>query len=397
MMKWENRDLGRLPVKSWCDQVESGALKQAVNLANHPRTVGHIALMADCHLGYGMPIGGVIGCDEAIIPNAVGVDIGCGMCAVRTSFPVAELNRHQISECLAEVERQVPTGEGNCHRQPQSWDRFEELPSWLDAHARERARRSLCTLGGGNHFLEMQAGDDGHLWLMLHSGSRNLGYRIAEHYHRLAVDFCERRKIKLPASDLAYLDTESMTGRDYIRDMKVALAFACENRARMMTVFRDVVARVLQHVTFLDEINIHHNYATPEMHFGRELWIHRKGATSAKEGEQGIIPGSMGTKSYIVRGNGNPESFFSCAHGAGRRMGRMAASRTLSKAACDKAMAGIVHSGWRSFRGGGGKMKGVLDLSEAPQAYKDIEAVVDASSDLARPIMGLRPLGVVKG
>ncbi len=390
-MKWENRHLGRLPVKSWCEQVERGALEQTANLANHPRVVGHVALMPDCHVGFGMPIGGVVACDGAVIPNAVGVDIGCGMCAVRTSIPAAEASRARVAGCVDGLERLVPVGEGRGHHDPQEWDRFDELPRWMDDHARELAYKGLGSLGGGNHFIELQAGDDGMVWLMLHSGSRNLGYRIAEHHHRLAV------QAHPELGDLAYLEVESEAGRDYIREMNLALAYARENRARMMRVFMDVVARMFKGAEFTREINIHHNYAAPETHAGITVWVHRKGATSAKKGEEGIIPGSMGTHSYIVRGCGNVDSFQSCPHGAGRVMGRMAASRTLSREACDKAMKGIVYSGWRTFRGGGRKMKGLLDLSEAPQAYKDIDAVIAASTDLAKPLVKLRPLGVVKG
>lgn len=396
-MKWENKDLGRLPIKSWCECVEKDALEQAANLANHPRVVGHVALMPDCHVGYGMPIGGVIACEGAIIPNAVGVDIGCGMCAVRTSYPSAEITHSQILACLEEVKRHVPVGEGHCHRQAQKWDRFDELPHWLDVHTRELAYKNLGSLGGGNHFIEMQAGDDGNVWLMLHSGSRNLGYRIAEHHHKKALEICDREGVKLSSRDLAFLDAERDEGRAYIREMHLSMAYAFENRARMMRVFREAFADVLQDIEFLKEINIHHNYAALESHFGKMVWVHRKGATSAKAGEEGIIPGSMGTRSYIVRGCGNPESMQSCSHGAGRRMGRMAASRTLSKEECDAAMKGIVHSGWHDFRGGGRKMRGLLDLSEAPQAYKDIDEVIRASSELAVPIVQLQPLGVLKG
>ncbi len=390
-MQWERTNLGRVPVKSWCSEVDDSALEQAANLANHPRVFRHVALMPDCHVGYGMPIGGVVACKNAIIPNAVGVDIGCGMCAVQTGSPVEEVSSSKIRRCLEEVERYIPLGEGHCHHQAQQWERFEELPPWLDAHTRDLAFRNLGSLGGGNHFIEMQADDDGYLWLMLHSGSRNLGYRIAEHYHQTAVS--EHPEL----GDLAYLDTRSEEGKDYIREMNLALAYARENRARMMLVFKDAVARMLSSVRFLKEINIHHNYASPETHFDETVWVHRKGATSAKSGEEGIVPGSMGTHSYIVLGCGNPESFRSSPHGAGRKMGRMAAARTLSRETCDEAMRGIVHSGWRNFKGGGRKMKGMLDLSEAPQAYKNIDEIIDASRDLVEPVVQLRPLGVLKG
>ena len=390
-MKWENPDLGRLPVKSWCQQVEKAALQQAANLENHPRLVRHVALMPGCHVGYGMPIGGVIACEGAIIPNAVGVDIGCGMCAVQTGFPAEEMSAEKVRRCMDVVQRHIPAGEGHGHSIAQQWSRFDELPEWLDSRARELARKNLGTLGGGNHFIEIQAGDDGRVWLMLHSGSRNLGYRIAEHHHQIAV------KAQPDLGDLAFLDVEQDEGQVYIREMNLALDYARENRVRMMQVFMGAVSDVLGAVEFPREINIHHNYAALETHYDETVWVHRKGATSARSGEEGIIPGSMGTHSYIVRGCGNPESFHSCSHGAGRIMGRMAASRQLSVDECEKAMKGIVHSGWHVFRGGGRKMRGLMDLSEAPQAYKDIDEVMAASADLAEPVVRLRPLGVVKG
>jgi tRNA-splicing ligase RtcB len=396
-MKWEARDLGRIPIKSWCERVETGALEQAAHLANHPRLFRHVALMPDCHVGYGMPIGGVIACEEAVIPNAVGVDIGCGMCAVQTNYPVDQISRRQLAECLDFLKQRIPLGEGHCHKQLQPWERFKELPGWLDAYARELAAKNLGSLGGGNHFIEMQAGEDGVLWLMLHSGSRNLGCRIAEHHHKKAMALCERHDLSLPAQDLAYLDAGSDAGRSYIREMGLALDYAQENRMRMMAVFKEAVACIFPDVKFRQEINIHHNYAALEEHFGQAVWVHRKGATSARAGEQGIIPGSMGTPSFIINGKGHAESFCSCSHGAGRTMGRMAASRTLSKEECDKAMAGVIFSGWHPLRGRGKKGSGLLDLSEAPQAYKNIEEVIAAQTDLIDPLVRLRPLGVLKG
>lgn len=392
-MEWENTDLGTLPVKSWCARVEKSALEQAANLANHPKVFRHVALMPDCHVGYGMPIGGVVACEGAIIPNAVGVDIGCGMCAVQTDFSVSEVSRDQIFQCLEMVKRRVPLGEGHGHKLVQKWEKFGELPRWLNAHGRELAYKNLGSLGGGNHFIELQAGDDGKLWLMLHSGSRNLGYRIAEHHHQKAL----KQSAGSSVPDLAFLETDSEGGRNYIREMNLALEYAKENRARMMQVFKEAVHQIFTSATFLKEINIHHNYAAVEEHFGETVWVHRKGATSAKAGEEGIIPGSMGTPSYIVCGKGHAESFASCSHGAGRTMGRMAASRSLSREQCDKAMEGIVFSGWHGVRGRGKKMDGLLDLSEAPQAYKNIDEVIGAQLDLARPLVKLCPLGVLKG
>jgi tRNA-splicing ligase RtcB len=405
-MRWTNCDLGKLPVKSWCETVEAGALQQAANLVAHSMLFRHVALMPDCHVGYGMPIGGVIACPDAVIPNAVGVDIGCGMGAVQTDVPAASATPDLVRQILHSVKRSVPVGEGQAHRQRQPWggldERHDDRPGGIDAHGWELAYCNLGTLGGGNHFIELQQGDDGCLWLMIHSGSRNLGYRIAEHYHKLALRLNEQQGVALPDPQLAYLRAESAAGQAYIRDMNFALDYARENRRRIMAAFQRALAGLVKDVQFRREVNIHHNYAARERHFDRDVWIHRKGATSAKPGETGIIPGSMGTPSYIVAGLGNPESFMSCSHGAGRIMGRQQACRTLSKEACDQAMAGIVFAGWKPLKAKFGRREakagsGLYDLEEAPLAYKDIEAVIAAQQDLVQTVVKLRPLGVLKG
>ena len=402
-MKWIKDDLGNLPIKSWCDNLEKESIRQAVNLANHPSLFRHVALMPDCHVGYGMPIGGVIACENAIIPNAVGVDIGCGMGAVQTDISFMNVSPDQIQKVLQAIKHFVPVGEGRAHPSKQIWEgldsRDDHRPRGMDAHGWSLAYCNLGTLGGGNHFIEIQKGNDGWVWLMIHSGSRNLGYRIAEYYHGLAVELDRKCNISLPDRELAFLPVDSKEGQDYIRDMNFALEYARENRSRIMDVFKREVAHIFRNVNFTREVNIHHNYAALENHFGREVWIHRKGATSAQEGETGIIPGSMGTASYIVEGLGNPESFMSCSHGAGRRMGRTQACRTLSKEACDHAMKGIVFDGFKPARGKfGHKNKGVsYELDEAPQAYKNIEDVIQSELDLVKPVVKLQPLGVVKG
>lgn len=250
-------------------------------------------------------------------------------------------------------------------------------------------------LGGGNHFIEIQAGDDGFVWLMLHSGSRHLGNTIAKFYHGQALELNKLWASDIPCNDLAFLPADSSPGQEYIRDMNFALRYAQENRARMMAEFMNVFSSVFRRANFAAPVNIHHNYAVLENHFGKDVWVHRKGATSAKAGEIGIIPGSMGAPSYIVEGLGNPDAFMSCSHGAGRVMGRKEASRILTPESCDRAMEGIVYERWNKIRRGRGK--GMYDLGEAPQAYKDIHMVMDAQRDLVKPKVMLRPLGVVKG
>jgi tRNA-splicing ligase RtcB len=380
----------RLPIKSWCNNIEPGALKQAVNLTKLPFVYGHIALMADCHEGFGMPIGGVIACKDAIVPNAVGVDIGCGMCAVQTDLPVSSIDADTVRTVLNRIRGLVPLGFDH-HKKTQDWEGFDNAPD-VPVIQREldSARKQLGTLGGGNHFIEIEAGSDGRVWLMIHSGSRNFGYKIAGEYHAKALKYCQQHNFELPDKDLAFLPMDNQLAREYKAAMDYALAFAAENRQRM----KDVCAEQLQYETrcgLLNEINIHHNFAAEETHYGRTLVVHRKGATRATKGLQGIIPGSMGTASYIVRGLGNPDSFLSSSHGAGRVMGRNDANRRLTYEQVRQAMKGIVFDTWPRGR------KGKIDLSEAPQAYKDIEVVMDAQKDLVETVVKLRPLGVVKG
>ena len=411
-MKWEKFEAGyAMPVKSWCENCEDGAVQQAVNLAHHPALVHHVALMPDAHQGYGMPIGGVVAAKGAVIPAAVGVDIGCGMIATETDIPAEAFAEMSFRRAFQEkLKERIPVGEGVSHRVTQDWEGFEEYtahngmrsslwPSKLD-------RMNLGTLGGGNHFIELQKttaldglGDPeggAKVWLMIHSGSRNLGKRIEEHYHRIAARMCERFHSPLPDKDLAFLPIDESTGHDYFTDMLFALRYAKENRRRMMEAMKETLAEFVPGANFVRTIDIHHNYAAFEEHFGEKVCVHRKGATSAKLDEIGIIPGSMGTASYIVRGLGNPESFMSCSHGAGRRMSRIAASTTLTVEECDKAMDGIVCERWHKYKGFG-KAKGKLDLSEAPQAYKDIEDVIASELDLVEPLVRLVPLACLKG
>ncbi len=414
-MEWSiKKTEANLEIKSWCHDIEEKALQQAKNLAMHPSTRFHIALMPDCHVGYGMPIGGVIATEDAIIPNAVGVDIGCGMGAIKTSLTLTDLQNPQIiRDILADIKQHVPMGEGNSHSSLIPWEGFNEYLDqvgltrqkiksknygWITARGWELAEHSLGTLGGGNHFIELQKDQENNIWLMLHSGSRNLGYRIAEFYHKRALDHNNRHNIVLPDKELAFLPLDTKKAHEYIRDMTFALKFARKNRELMMNHFKNAVRRSFPDVLFSHEVNIHHNYASLEEHYGKKVWIHRKGATSARKDEYGIIPGSMGTASYIVKGRGTPESFMSCSHGAGRRMGRMEACRNLTAEECDEAMRGIIYDPWKKVRGWRKKRPGVqLDLGEAPQAYKDIDEVIKAQLDLIEPLTILCPLGVLKG
>jgi len=373
-----------LPIKYWTTDVpESSAWAQALNLSNLPFAFRHVALMPDCHAGYGMPIGGVLATKGVVIPNAVGVDIGCGMLATRTSL--TEIDTETIKKIMGTIREVIPVG--FAHRKlGVAWSGFDDAPDDnIVIQQLLPGTKQLGTLGGGNHFIEIQKGDDGHVWFMIHSGSRNVGYKIAHAYHEIAKKLCEQWQSDLPHKDLSFLPIESQEGKAYMRAMEFALKFAQKNRDVMAELVEDAF---LIHTTcgFDESINIHHNYATWEHHFGKDVIVHRKGATSAREGQTGIIPGSMGTASYIVSGLGNPESFMSCSHGAGRRMGRAEAKRTLSLEGEQAKMDGIVH---------GLRTEG--DLDEAPGAYKDIDTVMENQKDLVEIVVKMKPLGVIKG
>jgi len=382
----------KLPIKMWLDEPEAGALKQALNLANLPFAFSHVCLMPDTHEGYGMPIGGVLATNNVIIPNAVGVDIGCGMCAVKTNIEVNGLERKQLTQIMSGIRELIPLGfEHQEERQdeslmPQDYN-IDELVIVKRQYL--AALKQLGTLGGGNHFIELQRDSDGFLWLMVHSGSRNFGLQVAEHYNKKAKKLNEIYYSSVsPKADLAFLPFETDEAHLYYQEMKYCTEFALANRKLMMERIQQVISTTLDTVTYEPMINIAHNYAAWEKHFGTKVIVHRKGATSAKLGETGIIPGSQGTKSYIVEGLGNPESFMSCSHGAGRVMSRSAAIRNLNleeeKRKLDEL--GILHS-----------IRGKSDLEEASSAYKDISQVMAFQSDLVKILVELSPLAVIKG
>ncbi len=383
----------RKPIKLWLKDIEPGAMEQAKNLANLPFIHKHIAIMPDAHQGYGMPIGGIMATHGVVIPNAVGVDIGCGMCAVKTSL--TSISQEKLKSALQLIRKTVPLGfKHHKHEQdstlmpePGANISTKELP--IVSREYKNALTQLGTLGGGNHFIEIQKGSDGFIWLMIHSGSRNLGYKVANHYNSLAIELNTKAGSEIPKKwQLAFLLLDSFAGNTYLQEMDFCVQFAFANRRLMM----DRVQRALQsmdsRIVFEPIINIAHNYAAKESHYGKHVIIHRKGATSAREGEIGIIPGSQGAPSYIVRGKGNSESFKSCSHGAGRKMGRKQAQRQLSlseeKNKLDKQ--NIIHS-----------IRGKRDLDEAAGAYKDIDAVIDNQLDLIEVITELQPLAVIKG
>lgn len=381
----------RLPIKLWLDDIESGALEQARNLANLPFAFRHIALMPDCHQGFGMPIGGVLATRDVIIPNAVGVDIGCGMCAVQTSL--REIDHPTLKSLMAGIRELVPLGFKR-HKQRQDTARMPEVefPEDMPVVSQEydSATYQVGTLGGGNHFIEVQKGSDGQIWIMVHSGSRNIGKQVADHYNRLAVKLNEQRQHPLPKSwQLAALEVDSGPGRQYIREMNYCIDFAFANRRLMMDnilgVFSDAFGGEFRAAPM---INIAHNYAAPETHFGQSVIVHRKGATRASKDTTGIIPGSQGANSYIVRGKGNKDSFESCSHGAGRVMGRKEAIRSLDLKEEIRRLdeKGVIHA-----------IRSKGDLEEAASAYKDITQVMKNQDDLVDILVELKPLAVIKG
>lgn len=378
------------PIKLWLDTIEDSAMQQARNLANLPFTFRHVAIMPDSHSGYGMPIGGVLATNNTVVPNAVGVDIGCGMCALKTNYE--EITRNDLQKIVDEIKIVVPTG-FNWHEQAQDEQLLpvksdkKEMPIVNEQYG--KALHQVGTLGGGNHFIEIQKGSDGFIWIMIHSGSRNIGKRVADQYNKVAVDLNTKWFSSIPKEwELAFLPIQTDEAHQYFNEMKYCVEFAFANRKLMMENIKKVFAGVLTNVTFGDMINIAHNYAAWENHFNQNVIVHRKGATRAYENEVGIIPGSMGTKSYIVQGLGNPESFKSCSHGAGRTMGRKQAQRTLDLSAEIEIMnsQGIIHG-----------IESIEQLDEAPTAYKDIDVVMSNQNDLVKILVELHPLAVMKG
>ncbi|NWN91108.1 RtcB family protein [Marinobacter adhaerens] len=377
-----------LPIKLWLaeEQMEAGALEQARNLANLPFAFRHIAIMPDTHQGYGMPIGAVLATKGAIVPNAVGVDIGCGMCSLRTTLE--EIDADDLKAIMKIVRETVPVGFSH-HDEPQdeAWmPRIKgELP--IVSQEYERALYQVGTLGSGNHFIEIQKGSDGYIWIMIHSGSRNLGFTVANHYDDLAKQLNKDAGNEAPEG-LAYLPESSEYFKLYQDEMNYCLEFALANRTLMMERVKAAFTEVVSDVGFADFINKPHNFAAEEKHFGETVIVHRKGATRARSGEWGMIPGSQGTRSFLVKGKGEAQSFESCSHGAGRIMSRSQARKRLDlKEEVDALKRqGILHA-----------IRNRRDLDEAPGSYKDIDEVMQNQTDLVEVQVELQPLAVIKG
>lgn len=389
----EVKIINNRPVKIWTNDVEESAMRQIENLTTLPFLHHHLAIMPDVHAGMGMPIGGVLACDGAVIPNAVGVDIGCGMCAVKTNWKMEDLPPHVIrKEIMKGIRARIPLGMEH-HKEAQD---AKYLPQGHDIDKMEIVKRrqhsilhEVGTLGGGNHFIELQKDEEGNLWIMIHSGSRNLGKQVGDYYNKIAASLNEKwHSVVSPEIRLPFLPHGTREFGAYWNEMKYCIDFALCNRRLMMERIQEVIADSLKGIEFEPMINIAHNYAAFEHHFGKDVIVHRKGATLAREGVIGIIPGSQGTASYIVEGLGNPDSFCSCSHGAGRVLSRKAAIKTLDMNAEVRNLEakGIIHA-----------IRCQDDMQEASGAYKDIDTVIANESDLVKLKTKLLPIAVIKG
>lgn len=403
---YEYDDTSRFAIKSWTKGVpiEESARKQLHNIANLPFIHRHVAVMPDVHWGKGATIGSVIATKNAIVPAAVGVDLGCGVNAVKTTLFAKDLPDN-LSTLRHAIEEVIPHGRTNNGGLGDK-GAFNEIPTshmnrWNKLQARYNAiiekhplakgfntYNHMGTLGGGNHFFEICLDEDQAVWIMLHSGSRGAGNKIGQYFIEAAKREMEKYHIDsyLPDQDLSYLVEHTELFDDYVEAVQWAQDFALENRNAMMEAAIGVMKKHLPPFVTADfAINCHHNYVDREHHFGENVWVTRKGAVRARTGDLGIIPGSMGTGSFIVRGLGNEDSFHSCSHGAGRVMSRGAAKKLITMEDHAKAMTGIEAR----------LDEGVLD--ESPAAYKDINAVMDAQSDLVEIVARLRQVLNIKG
>ena len=389
----EVKMINNCPVKIWTNYVEKSAMRQIENLTTLPFLFHHLAIMPDVHTGMGMPIGGVLACKDAVIPTAVGVDIGCGMCAVKTNWKVADIPTDVLrKQIMRGIRKRIPMGMDH-HKEAQD---EKYLPTGHDIDKMEIVKRrqeyitkEVGTLGGGNHFIELQKDETGTLWIMIHSGSRNLGKLVGDYYNEKAKKLNERwYSVVSPDIRLSFLPLRTDEFNAYWQEMKYCVDFALCNRKLMMKRIEEVIKDAIPEIGFEPMINIAHNYAAWERHYGQDVIVHRKGATLAREGVIGIIPGSQGTASYIVEGLGNPESFCSCSHGAGRTLSRTAAIRDLNlKEEVERLDAlGIIHA-----------IRNQNDMQEASGAYKDIETVIANEADLVKVKTRLLPVAVIKG
>jgi tRNA-splicing ligase RtcB (3'-phosphate/5'-hydroxy nucleic acid ligase) len=393
-MAYEKLELSTAsPVLSWANHpLGSEETKMAKNVASLPFVFKHVALMPDVHLGKGALVGSVIATKEAVIPAAVGVDIGCGMAAIKTPFNGDQLEG-KLKKIRLDIEAAIPTGfneNSDVEKTVSNWQRWGDFRN-LHKGVQDlevKAMRQMGSLGGGNHFIEVCLDSENQVWLMLHSGSRNIGNKLAQCHIGTAKELAKMAGNKLPDPDLAYFVAGTDEFKAYWHDLQWAQNYAKVNRDVMMARFKRIIEKHLvggKQSKPLLEVNCHHNYAEKEVHFGEEVYVTRKGAVRAQENDYGIIPGSMGAKSYIVKGKGCATSFCSCSHGAGRLMSRSKAKKVYTLDDLVKQTEGVECR----------KDEGILD--EIPGAYKSIEEVMNQQSDLVKVVATLKQVVCVKG
>lgn len=380
---------GRVPVKVWTDDVEKEAEQQLLNVASLPFVFKHVAVMPDVHMGVGATIGSVVATKGAVVPASVGVDIGCGMIAVKVGGLRSE-ELGDLTHLRHSIERSVPVGFNDNKRISdgvEAWDGWKGWDQLSQRHNLDKAKAQVGSLGGGNHFIEVCVDTNQEVWVVLHSGSRGIGNKLAKGHIEKAKGVMKQMFISLPDPDLAYFAMGTPEYKEYMRDLLWCQDYALENREEMMRrVLKDLMYHLKHESLFVEQkINCHHNFARMENHYGENVLVTRKGAVRAQVGDMGIIPGSMGTRSYVVRGLGNPESFNSCSHGAGRRMSRTKARNTFTTADLAAQTMGVECR----------KDSSVLD--EIPGAYKPIEEVMANQSDLVEVVAELRQVLCVKG
>ena len=404
---------GKRPIFSWCKDIEDGAFEQLVNLANHPKMFHHIVALSDCHRGFGMPIGSVVAMDGAISANCVGADIGCGVVARRLCLKASDLSSTERKGIDERIRDLVPVGLGIVNEISTQvgtmfMDKFgDELMHYgvLQAGDVDYISRSMGTLGSNNHFVELQKDEEDNIWIMIHTGSRKLGNMINNRFHKQgALRLCSMWESKIPDPDLAFLPIGTAEASMYISAMTIALTFAKFSREiildRCMQSFEDVIGYYpdVEEAENQPEVNAHHNYAAVEKHFGKRLWVHRKGAISVSPGEIGIIPGDMSSNSYIVigvDGKENRDSFHSCSHGAGRAMSRTAANKMIFTEEAEASMEGIIHGPFTKTNIRTGLVS--KDTSEAHGSYKDIGEVMEQQKGLFDIMHTLSPIINIKG
>jgi RNA-splicing ligase RtcB len=376
-------------VLSWASELDDATREQAARTARVPVVTGHLALMPDAHLGKGATIGSVIPTESAVIPSAVGVDIGCGMAARRLDLTQDGLP-DDLARWITEMERTVPAGLGRWHGEPSAaalaW--FAEHPPPPTLRDPGKAAAQLGTLGSGNHFIELATDEDSRIWILLHSGSRGGGNELATLHTKTARKLHEGLGTRLEDPELAWLQEGTPEFDAYLRDLRWSQAFARENRRLLLASTHRALERVLgREVAIADEVNCHHNFTEREEHAGRTIWVTRKGAIRARVGDRGLIPGAMGQRSYVIRGLGNPLAYASCAHGAGRRMSRRQARKQLTLESFGEAMGAAVwqHASARAL------------LDEHPQAYKPIDVVMRDQADLVQVEHELHGIANYKG